>query len=136
MIRYDNSIVDSKPWGLGVMDPACIDRRYSGAPGTSTATEMELPTPSRKTVKVGPFIIRLGVAGGGSGDGAADGSGPSGGGGAESSSAGLSRHRAERYWVVPTSPAAADLELLEGRHPLALAHFANHPGKGETVLRA
>lgn len=33
-------------------------------------------------------------------------------------------------WINATSAEAAHLELLEGRHPLALAHFANHPPAG------
>ncbi|KAF6263462.1 hypothetical protein COO60DRAFT_1635090 [Scenedesmus sp. NREL 46B-D3] len=33
-------------------------------------------------------------------------------------------------WVNATSAEAAQLEMLEGRHPLALAHFANHPPPG------
>ena len=33
-------------------------------------------------------------------------------------------------WVLATTAEAAALELLEGRNPLALAHYANHPGEG------
>lgn len=36
----------------------------------------------------------------------------------------------ETTWVKATTAEAAHLELLEGRHPLALAHFANHPPAG------
>eukprot|EP00879_Flechtneria_rotunda_P015485 GHRR01016195.1.p1 GENE.GHRR01016195.1~~GHRR01016195.1.p1 ORF type:complete len:182 (+),score=57.07 GHRR01016195.1:757-1302(+) len=33
-------------------------------------------------------------------------------------------------WVTATTAEAAALELLEGRHPLALGHYANHPPAG------
>ena len=33
-------------------------------------------------------------------------------------------------WVSATTAEAAALEQLEGRHPLALAHYANHPPAG------
>jgi hypothetical protein len=33
-------------------------------------------------------------------------------------------------WPELTSPAAQHLRILEGRHPYALAHYANHPGAG------
>ncbi|WIA16650.1 hypothetical protein OEZ85_013313 [Tetradesmus obliquus] len=36
----------------------------------------------------------------------------------------------ETTWVHATTAEAAQLEMLEGRHPLALAHFANHPPAG------
>lgn len=35
-------------------------------------------------------------------------------------------------WLLLTSPSACYLQLLDPRHPLALAHLANHPGKGMT----
>lgn len=34
-------------------------------------------------------------------------------------------------WPLLTSPDAPHLGLLEGRHPLALGHFVNHPPAGE-----
>lgn len=33
-------------------------------------------------------------------------------------------------WVNPTTGEAAYLELLEGRNPFAMAHYANHPPAG------
>ncbi|GFR44470.1 hypothetical protein Agub_g5733 [Astrephomene gubernaculifera] len=86
--RYDQSIVDSKPWGRG--DPG-----GTSSPSSSPTT----PTPTSSSSSSPP-------------------SPPS--------------------WWGWAGPLSASLALLEGRHPLALAHWVNHPGRGQSpnVLEA
>ncbi|KAG2435224.1 hypothetical protein HXX76_007306 [Chlamydomonas incerta] len=103
--RYDQSIVDSKPWGRG--DPG--GSSSSGSSGSSSSSS----------------------SGGGSGGGGlgttAAAAGPAGGSGGSGGS-----------WWGWAGPLSAALSYLEGRHPLALGHFVNHPGQGQSpnVLEA
>ncbi|GIL65077.1 hypothetical protein Vafri_18921 [Volvox africanus] len=106
--RYDQSIVDSKPWG-------------PGDPGTSASS-------GSCAISHLPTSI--------SGIRAADGSSSS------SSSSSISFIRdstasascwgdsCSTSWWTWAGPLSSALGQLEGRHPLALGHFVNHPGAG------
>ncbi|KAG2489549.1 hypothetical protein HYH03_012000 [Edaphochlamys debaryana] len=87
--RYDQSIMDSKPWAQG--DPG----------GAASANAPASPS-------------------GGSGSSTDPGPAP-----------------AQSWWTW-AGPLSASLGLLEGRHPLALGHWVNHPGPGQqaNVLEA
>ncbi|PNW86427.1 hypothetical protein CHLRE_02g086076v5 [Chlamydomonas reinhardtii] len=94
--RYDQSIVDSKPWGRG--DPGGSSSSSSSGSGRSSSSENWQAT-------------------------AAPAAATAGGGGT---------------WWGWAGPLSAALTYLEGRHPLALGHYVNHPGQGQSpnVLEA
>ncbi len=100
--RYDGHITDSRPWGRGAMPPPldAASHPLASHGGGGAGGAVHM----RRRGLVGRIAAM---------------------------SDGPIEPIPATEWVHATTGEAAQMErLLEGRHPLALAHFANHPGHG------
>lgn len=106
LARYDARILDSQPWGRGRLPPP-LPGSEGGEGGGDTGGGADATHASPQPPRRRNLLQRIAVA-----------------------SDGPAVPVMESVtWVTPTTGEAAALELLEGRHPLALAHYANHPGE-------
>ncbi|GLC36632.1 hypothetical protein PLESTM_000483100 [Pleodorina starrii] len=146
--RYDQSIVDSKPWGRG--DP--------GVGPSAAVTSATAATTGTSQFKTGASAAARGspVTAASAGDGSSSDSNSSSSssnnnnassgsdesinseGFSSSGSSSSSSSSGSGPWWTWAGPLASALGYLEGRHPLALGHFVNHPGADQSpnVLEA